>query len=64
MKDAGSRGFPTSLNVNGTGQTLYWAGGSSPAMGDEIGVCTFAIVAHNMGTTNNFHVLGSAANYG
>ena len=64
MKDAGSRGFPTSLNVNGTGQTLYWAGGSSPSMGDDIGVCTFAIVAHNMGTTNNFHVLGSAANYG
>ncbi len=63
MKDAGSRGVPSSLNVNGTGQTIYWAGGGAPNMDEDICVVTFAIVAHNMGTTNNFHVLGTGSTF-
>ena len=64
IEDSGGSGVPTSLNVDGVGQTIKWSGGSSPGhSGGAICVVSFALIAFNTGTTGQFTVLGSGSNY-
>jgi len=64
IEDSGGSGIPTTLNVDGVGQTIKWSGGSQPGMsGGAVCVISFALIAYNTGTTGQFTVLGSGSNY-
>ena len=63
MNNEGGSGVPTSLTIDGQSQSIKWAGGSAPGHSSPICVVSFALIAHNTGTTGQFTVLGSGSNY-
>ena len=65
VEDSGGNGIPSSLNINGTGETIQWLGGSaSEHNGGEICVIAFSIIKKSpQGQTVTWTVLGSGSNY-
>ena len=65
VEDSGGNGIPSSLNINGTGETIQWVGGSAPGHnGGEICVIAFSIIKKSpQGQTVTWTVLGSGSNY-
>ena len=63
-ENAGGSGIPSSISINGSGESIQWVGGSTPGHGGDINIVDFQIIKKAaQGQTVTWSVLGEGVNY-